>query len=356
MGDVLLTGATGFVGQEVLGRLLARGDRQVHALARASGDDAAARRLPDHPRLSAWAADIERPALGLEPRRFDELAERVSTVIHCAASVSFSLGLEESRRVNVAGTGRMVEFAGHCAERGGLERLSYVSTAYVAGAHEGEFDEDSLDVGQDFRNPYERSKFEAELMLRERAAGLPLQVLRPSIVVGDSRTGWTSSFNVLYPPLQAFARGAIPALPARRGSPVDVVPVDYVADSVDRLARSGPDGTFHLVAGRNATTVGRLIELASRRFGRPAPPVFPPPLYRRLVHPLLRRRGGDALRRMEVYFPYFSMRVRFAARRHPPAPPVEGYFDRLLDFAERARWGRRSVERPPAAGVVPLSA
>ena len=137
-----------------------------------------------------------------------------------------------------------------------------------------------------------------------------------------------------------------------------MVPVDYVADSVDRLAREGPDGTFHLVAGRNATTVGRLIELASRRFARPSPPLFPPRLYRRLVHPLLLRRGArrEALKRMEVYFPYFSMRVRFADRSHPPAPPVEGYFDRLLDFAERARWGRRPVERPSAAGVVPLSA
>ncbi len=82
-------------------------------------------------------------------------------------------------------------------------------------------------------------------------------------------------------------------------------------------------------------------------------------MYRRLVHPVLMRRLGaarrEALRRMEVYFPYFSMRVRFSDRRHPPAPPVEGYFHRLLDFAERARWGRRPVE-PPAAGVVPLSA
>ena len=53
---------------------------------------------------------------------------------------------------------------------------------------------------------------------------------------------------------------------------------------------------------------------------------------------------------MEVYFPYFSMRVRFSDRRHPPAPPVEGYFDRLLDFAERARWGRRPVERSGGGG------
>jgi thioester reductase-like protein len=358
MGDVLLTGATGFVGRELLARFLERDNRHVHALVRASDHGEAAERLPEHQRLSAWAADLERPALGLDARGADELAERVSTVVHCAASVSFSLGLEESRRVNVEGTGRMVELAERCAARGeGLDRFSYVSTAYVAGAHRGAFAEDDLDVGQSFRNPYERSKFEAERLVRERAAGLPAQVLRPSIVVGDSRTGWTSSFNVLYPPLRAFAQGAIPALPARRGAPVDVVPVDYVADAVHELADRGPDGTFHLVAGRNATTVGRLIELAARRFGRPAPPLFPPGLYKRLVHPLLLRRLGrrrrEGLRRMEVYFPYFSMRVRFADRRHPPAPPVEGYFDRLLDYAERARWGRRPAERSPVA--VPLS-
>jgi len=358
MGDVLLTGATGFVGRELLARFLERDEGHVHALVRASDDGEAASRLPDHERLSAWAADIERPALGLDARRADELAERVSTVIHCAASVSFSLGLEESRRVNVDGTGRMVSLAERCAAQGdGLDRFSYVSTAYVAGTHRGAFGEDDLDVGQSFRNPYERSKFEAERLVRSRTGGLPAQVLRPSIVVGDSRTGWTSSFNVLYPPLRAFARGAIPALPARRGAPVDVVPVDYVADSVHELARRGPDGTFHLVAGRNATTVGRLIELAARRFDRKAPPVLPPRLYERVVHPLLMRRLGrarrEALRRMEVYFPYFSMRVRFADRRHPPAQPVEGYFDRLLDYAERARWGRRSVERSRVA--VPLS-
>jgi long-chain acyl-CoA synthetase len=332
----------------------------VHALVRAPDDEGASARLPGHERLQAWAADIERPGLGLEPERADALAERVSTVIHCAASVSFSMGLEDSRRVNVSGTRRMAELAERCDRRGGLDRFSYVSTAYVAGTHSGAFGEDDLAVGQDFRNAYERSKFEAEQLLHERAAHLPLQVLRPSIVVGDSRTGWTSSFNVLYPPLRAFAHGAMPVLPARRGSPVDVVPVDYVADAVDRLAREGPNGNFHLVAGRNATTVGRLMELASRRFERPAPRVFPPGLYRRLVQPLLVRRMDsarrEALRRMEVYFPYFSMRVRFADRRHPPAPPVERYFDRLLDFAERARWGRRPMERPASAGVVPLSA
>jgi thioester reductase-like protein len=335
MGAVLLTGATGFVGKEILDRFLDRG-RRVFALVRAKDDDAAARRLSPHARLTAVAGDIERPGLGLAESAAATLAEEVTTVVHCAASVSFDLSLEDSRRVNVEGTRNVLDLAHRC-ER--LERLSYVSTAYVAGEPRRLFGEDELDVGQRFRNPYERSKFEAERMLRERARGLPLQVLRPSIVVGDSRTGRTSSFNVLYGPLKAFARGAIPAIPARRSSPVDIVPVDYVADRTVDLAEHGRDGTYHLVAGRNATTVGRLLDLASAQLGRRPPAVLPPAAYRRLVHPWMRRKYSG-LRRLEVYFPYFSMRVRFDDRRLGPAPPVEDYFPRLVEFAERARWGR----------------
>jgi thioester reductase-like protein len=333
MGAVLLTGATGFVGREILDRLVER--RRVYALVRAENDDAAAERLPRHARLTAVAGDIEQPGCALDSATTDRLASEVTTVLHCAASVSFDLPLEDSRRINVDGTRHVVDLARRCR---GLERLSYVSTAYVAGEPRRLFRESQLDVGQRFRNAYERSKFEAERMVRERAAGLPLQILRPSIVVGDSRTGRTSSFNVLYGPLKAFARGAVPAIPARRSSPVDIVPVDYVADQAIALAEHGEDGTFHLVAGRNATTVGRLLELAAEHLGRKPPAVLPPAAYRRLLHPWLRRKHGG-LRRMEAYFPYFSMRVRFDDRRLGPAPPVESYFHRLVDFAEQARWG-----------------
>jgi thioester reductase-like protein len=343
MGGVVLSGATGFVGSELLTRLLERGDRRVYALVRASDDEAAAARLPGHERLTAVAADIERPDLGLDRRTADAIADEATTVLHCAASVSFGLDLEKSRRINVDGSRRMVELAERCAGRGdGLERLTYVSTAYVAGTHRGLFREDQLDVGQRFRNSYERSKFEAETLVRERAHGLPLQVLRPSIVVGDSGTGRTSSFNVLYTPLKAFARGRLPAIPGRRSAPVDIVPVDYVANAAYGLATHGPGGTFHLVAGQNASTVGRLLELSSSRLRKVPPRMLPPLIYRRLAHPLLRRRY-PALRRSEVFFPYFDMRVRFATRRFPPAPPVESYFDRLIEFAQAARWGGRQV-------------
>src|SRR5918999_1473359 len=198
MGAALLTGATGFVGKEILDRFLDRG-RRVYALVRAENDTAAEARLAPHANLTPVAGDIEKPGLGLASP-----PEDVSTILHCAASVSFDLSLDESRRVNVDGTRNVLDLAKRCDR---LERLSYVSTAYVAGEPRRLFQENELDVGQRFRNPYERSKFEAERMLREHADGLPLQVLRPSIVVGDSRTGRTSSFNVLYGPLKALAGG-----------------------------------------------------------------------------------------------------------------------------------------------------
>jgi len=337
MGAVLLTGATGFVGREILSRFLERDDCHVFALVRAENDAEAAGRLPAHERLSAVAGDIERVDLGLAGGSSERLRREVTTVLHCAASVSFDMPLEESRSVNVEGTRRMLDFARSCTR---LERFSYVSTAYVAGEPGGLFREDELAVGQSFRNPYERSKFEAELAVCSEGADLPLQILRPSIVVGDSGTGRTSSFNVLYGPLKAFARGAVPAIPARRDAPVDIVPVDYVADRVHELATRGPNGTFHLVAGRNATTVGRLLEMSSEELGRAEPAVLPPRLYRRWVHPWLRRKYRG-LRRMEVYFPYFAMRVRFDDRRLGPGPRVESYFHRLVRYAQAAGWGRR---------------
>lgn len=369
-GAILLTGATGFVGMELLARFLERTDRPVFALVRAADRPQAETRLRDtvtallgdarpyEDRLVAVPGDITRPALGLDVS-LDVLAQDVTDIVHGAASVSFELGLDESREINVEGTRRMLELAALCRSRGTLRSFSYVSTAYVAGDHAGRFGEDDLDVGQGFRNAYERSKFEAETLVRARAGELPVTIFRPSIVVGDHRTGWTQSFNVLYGPLRAFARGAFAALPARRSAPVDVVSVDYVADAIFALAQARPgDGaTYHLTAGDEALTVGELIDLSAERFDRPAPVSFPPVLYRRLVHPLLVRavagRRRRMLRRSEVYFPYFAVDAEFddsATRRALAgsgvrAAPLHAYFDRLVDFALRARWGREPITR-----------
>jgi thioester reductase-like protein len=345
MGAVLLTGATGFVGREVLSRFLTRGDREVYALVRAADDQAAAERLPGHDRLTTVAGDIERSGLGLSGATAERLRRDVSTVVHCAASVSFELPLEESRRVNVGGTRNVAGFARDCPA---LERFTYVSTAYVAGEPGGLFREDELAVGQSFRNPYERSKFEAEVALRSEAGDLPLQILRPSIVVGDSTTGRTTSFNVLYGPLRAFARGAMRAIPARRDSPVDIVPVDYVADALVHLLETDESGVVNLVAGRDAATVDELIGLAAAAFERERPPVVPPGS--------AGTGSSHADDQGAVYFPYFDMEVMFDDARArallAPAgiscPRLADYFPVLMDYANRAKWGKLALTREEA--------
>ena len=365
----LLTGATGFLGGQVLARLLKGDERPVYALVRARSDEEASARLDRvvssvfaphgvaKGRAVAVAADVTAPGLGIDARRRAWLAERTKRIIHSAASVSFTLDLEQSRAINVEGTRRMLELAELSRKHGGLDSFTHVSTAYVAGTHEGEFAEDELELGQEFRNAYERSKFEAERLVRGRMDELPVQIARPSIIVCDSRTGWTSSFNVLYTPLRAFMLGAYPMIPARRDSPVDVVPVNYVADAIVALG-GRPGTTYNLAAGPRASTVGEIISLASSAGGLPPPRVLSPGLYRRLIHPLLVRRAGEsrrrALRRSEAFFPYFEMRGRFSDRRAREAlaprgieaPPLRTYFDRLIGFAQRTHWGRAARPTP----------
>jgi thioester reductase-like protein len=363
---LLLTGATGFLGMIVLARLLGAG-REVVCLVRAADDEEAGVRLravletvgvtPDG-RASAVAGDVTAERLGLGDRH-DELAARVGTVIHSAASVTFDLPLAEARAINVAGTGRMLAFASAVPD---LERFAHVSTAYVAGERRGIIFEDDGRRGR-FRNSYEQSKHEAEELVR--SSGLPWTITRPSIVVGERDTGWTSSFNVLYAPLRAFAAGAYPLVPARRRAPLDVVSVDYVADAVIALALhpQAAAGTFHLTAGARASTVGEIVELATGELECRPPRFVPPRAYRRL-HPLVLRRAPSTTRRLlshsEVYFPYFAMRQHFddARARALLEPmgieptPLRDYFHRLMAFARAARWGRIPLGRGEAAALL----
>jgi long-chain acyl-CoA synthetase len=333
--SILLTGATGFVGAQVLRRVLRDSDADVVAVVRGPGASEKLRAametagVPPHDRrrVGLLAADLTKPL----PR-----VAGVRTVVHCAASVSFGLDLEDARRINVGGT----RHALRAAERAGA-RFVHVSTAYVAGRHQGHFDEDQLDCGQAFRNTYEQTKLEAEWLVHASAADTV--VLRPSIVVGEAATGWTTSFNVLYGPLRAFDRGLLAAVPARAEGRVDVVPVDYVADAIAHVALRRPDvcGTLHLVAGEDAVTVDELLDLACAALERERPPLAP---------------VGDGDPRHEQlgrYAPYFDMEVVFGDARSRavlgPAgiapPPLREYFSTLVGFAQATRWGQEPLAR-----------
>jgi thioester reductase-like protein len=374
---VLITGATGFLGMEVLARYLDHSDAIVTTLVRAQDDDAAGARIDGvlHElfgasgrrfagRVQAIAADLQAPNLGLTPTRRDELAARTGTIVHCAASVSFAMPLDESRAINVDGTRRVLALAGRAQAAGALQRFAHVSTAYVAGLHDGTFTEDDHDLGQSFRNAYEQSKFEAERVVRAQTA-LPWTVLRPSIVVGDRRSGWTAAFNVLYGPLRAFSRGLYPTVPAFPEARVDAVSVDYVADAIFELCRNGrgSQDTYTLAAGDRASALMDLTVLASRYFDRPPPEMLEPAAFAKAAERLAPERRA-ALERSSVYFPYFAVRTAFdvsrARERLEPrgisATKLEDYLDTLLAFATQTRWGKRPVSRIEALAACATAA
>lgn len=367
MSNTLVTGATGFLGREVVVRLLETDPSAQLTLLIRGKDDADAQRRGDKllaelgakkhaSRVTIVRGDIEQDRLGMDEKTRDRVASTTSSIIHGAASVSFTLPIEEARNVNVEGTRRILDLAKKA--QGGGARVDYVGTAYVAGDREGIAYEDELDVGQSFRNTYEQTKMEAEKLVRERCKDQPIAMYRPSIIVGDSRTGRTASFKVLYWPLKLYAQGFARVAPGRRSTPIDVVPSDYVVDSIlairkrdDSLGRC-----YTLAAGLDRdSTIGELTDMASEFF-RVSKPIFVNPDYvlgwfRPLVDLLPGGKTKHRLTAARVYTPYLNLKLRYDTRNAKTAvrgtgievPPVQEYFKTLFRYCVETDWGKKAA-------------
>ncbi len=177
-----------------------------------------------------------------------------------------------------------------------------------------------------------------------RASRLPTAILRPSVIVGDSVTGWTPAFNVIYWPLQAFARGLFPTVPGDPDARLDIVPVDAVADALLELVR-GParEGAFHVVAGDGAASNTELATMAADAFDSE-----PPRFVALGEDPSAEMRAGPLL-------PYFSVRCTFDAERGrslaPAPPPIADYFPALMRYAREARWGKSALAAVGGGGA-----
>lgn len=359
---LLLTGGTGHVGAALLEPLLRRPDRTVVALIRArDADELAGRRLDmlrragleDHPRVLAVRGDVSEPNLGLNPN--DPLLEGVDAVLHSAAAVRFDQPAEQATKANLQSTVNVLDFARGLYQQGRLRRLDHVSTCYVAGDRVGRVFEHECDVGQGFRNTYEQSKCQAETKVREaQAAGLPVAIHRPSIVVGDSRTGRTESFNVLYWPLKLYARGWWRTMPGRMDALVDLVPVDYVAEAIAKLSddERTVGGCFHLAAGDEAPTIEAMMLQVQAMLNGPPLRAVEQGFYLRYIRPLLwpfflTRRGKIIRRGGEAFLPYFvanplfdttQARTYLGDLRPPPIPQT---LERIVRFALQEDFGGR---------------
>ncbi len=274
---ILLTGANGFLGTQVALRVLKNYDYKIVALIRGKNKEDAVNRLfrawwefPELSeeignRINVLNGDITQGGLGIEKEEYKNLVQTITHVIHTAADWKLKSSLKELQNVNVHGTQNVLKLAEYAHEDHGLERFSHVSTAYVAGRRMGTVSEDDLTSEYGFLSNYEKTKFESEVEVKK--SEFDVSIFRPSMIVGDSSTGYIKTFNTVYVPLRLYLTGKLSLVPVSKSMKINLVPVDYVADAVVNLTfdKRAVNKTFHLTApDESLPTIGELLEFVKK--------------------------------------------------------------------------------------------
>ncbi|RKH37851.1 myxochelin non-ribosomal peptide synthetase MxcG [Corallococcus sicarius] len=274
--QVLLTGATGFVGAHLLHQLLEQTDARIICTVRAKGEATAMERLrmalvgqqlPTkglEARVLALPADLAQPLLGLDAARFHGLAAECDAVIHNAAVVSVVREYGSLQGVNVRGTRELLKLAAAVRPK----PFHYVSTLAVAPQANLSPDvpESFVPAHPGLRDGYQQSKWIAERLVQQASErGLPATVYRLGRVVGAPDTGLVNTQDLVWRIVQA-------GLPVRTLPMLDVgevwTPVDFVARAIVQLTRRPHPGAVFNVT---PTAEVRLSELFGwvRDYGYP---------------------------------------------------------------------------------------
>ncbi|MFF3224668.1 SDR family oxidoreductase [Nocardia suismassiliense] len=351
---IAVTGATGFLGVHLVRELL-RDHATLTVLARAEPESVLNRiggflrltgagpDLLDHlaERIRVVRADLVEPRFGLPEQRFQELADELDVIWHCAGDTTIGAALDQLRRTNVTGTRRVLELAA-AGVRSPL--LYHVSSIAVAGARRhGTMPEELLDDTCGFENHYERSKYEAEAMVRAWAAqqARPVVVFRPSVLVTDLPRHAELPLHTLSLVAEALEGGmsrfGMPDRPPAQRLPIripgattaslNLVPVDYAAATMARLARRDPSGgidTYHIVHQRN-TLVTDLLSTFERTYPFDLHLVSRPPTDQSPIEAALQAQTAFA-GYTRHHRRYDTSQVRAALGPPPPAPEINLHY------------------------------
>jgi thioester reductase-like protein len=377
MSCILITGATGAIGSALVPLFLREESTTVRLVLRAGSPGQLQERLRQlfafwemdwqeipASRLEAYAGDVTLPLLGLDSDVYGRLAGEVTHVIHAAGNVKLNQSLDAARKSAVSSAAHVVAFCRSCLRAGPFRKLDFVSTVGVAGRTHGRVPEEPLRQPRAFHNTYEAAKAEAEdYLLGEMRSGLAATIHRPSMVVGDSRTGQIIHFQVFYFLSELLCGmktwGVVPHTGAVR---LDIIPVDYVAAALHLASGSAETAgrVFHLCAGPDhAPGLSQLIPRLRHVFachGRHLPRLHRvrPGLVRALL-PLATSLSPAGFRRALQGLPYFlayldeeqlfeNDRTReFLAGHGLSIPRVDQYLERVLHYY----CTQKQAQRPP---------
>ena len=326
--NILVTGAAGLIGGELARRLVEAGHgvtALVHRNREVRGNDGALVAV-----RAMVAGDVTLERLGWDRAEHDALARAHDLVVHCAASVRFDLTDSDYEATNVTGTRHVLDLAraGGCA-------VLHVSTAYVCGERDGPVAEGPVPPATRFANGYERSKAAAEALVE--ASGLPWTIARPSVVVGEHRTGAIRQFDTIYAAFRLIATGRVRHLPASERASLDFVPIDHVAGGLADLAGCEARGGHVHLTGSAPVPAAAFADAIGRwpHFARPE--LVAPDRFDAHALPSAERRLYG--RAAAVYASYFRRDPRFVAERLATltgrrCPPTDAAFlGRLMAYA-----------------------
>ena len=241
---IFLTGFPGFIAEKLVARLAQPETRffllvqpQFVEKARLEVEKIAAQTAAPLENFAVIEGDITEKNLGISESDLEIVRRQTTDVFHLAAIYDLAVERNSAFKVNVEGTANVNEFVESVEN---LRRYNYVSTCYVAGKRTGEIFETELFHDAGFRNYYEETKYLAELEVEKLKAELPVTIYRPSVVVGDSKTGETVKYDGIYY-LLLYLRKA-PALfryvnVGNKRVRVNLVPVDFVVEGIAALSK-----------------------------------------------------------------------------------------------------------------------
>ncbi|MBM2845732.1 MAG: binding 4 protein [Bacteroidetes bacterium] len=369
-----ITGGTGLVGTNMLPRILRSfPDSTITLLVRGEDEEDARARvrmitdqvvhefgIPDAmQRIDGILGDVSLDHCGLNATRIARIVADTTHIIHGAATIRFDHPIDEARAINCGGTRRMLSIAHMCAEKGKLERFVYIGTSSVSGQRGGNIYENELEMGQKFFNTYEHSKCESERIVRDNFDRLPAVIFRPSIIIGDSRTGKTSTFNVIYIPLRLMQKGMLTYVPGRPDTKMDLVPIDWVDDAMVYIM-GRPESVskvFHITAG--PTRAARLDDVVMRaiRYFDKHTPLRNPRTMEFISREEFERRRADMrgredafMAQLDTLLPYVSVDRLFNSSNTDALlvgsgigfPPFTDYAERIFEYCVRTNWGKNS--------------
>jgi len=356
---VLLTGFPSFHARRMCEELLrAPGRTLVHAVVHPkfeveARDALDALPLEQRARVNVIEGDAAAMDLGLSGAEWKALAAEVDRIHHMAQVSYLGADRKLAEAVNLGGAREVLELARMCRS---LKLLVFHSTAQVSGTRDGLVLEHELEKGQDFRNVVEETLARAEKSMRAAMKSLPITILRPTIVVGDSQTGEVDRFDGPYFLILLIVTSPpeLPLpLPGRGDTFLNLVPIDYVVRAASAISRDprAKGRTFH-IGDPAPLTARRVFELVAAAGGRRTPRGFIPA---NLTKALLRTPGLDRLAKSPRAFldalatpvTYsFANTTELLADTDIRCPPFESYVDGLVEYVQHRLRERRQKSMP----------